>query len=155
MEKTKTVKRKVVAVSGYWNPLHRGHIRLFKAAKKLGEYLIVIVNNDEQVKLKGRKPFFNEKERMEIISALRAVDNVILSIDKDKTVCKTLELIKPDIFANGGDRNQKNIPETAVCKKMNCKMVFNVGRGGKIQSSSWLIKKVLENNPSLKNNAKK
>jgi len=145
MKKIGTVKGKVVAVSGYWNPLHGGHIQLFEEAKKLGEYLVVIVNNDEQVKLKGSPLFMDEKERMEIISALRAVDNVILSIDKDRTVCKTLELIKPDIFANGGDRTKNNIPETAVCKKIGCKMIFNVGRGGKIQSSSGLLEKFLNN----------
>ena len=142
VKKNKTAKGKLVAVSGYWNPLHIGHIRLFEAAKELGEYLVVIVNNDKQVKLKGSIPFMNERERMEIISALRAVDNVILSIDKDKTVCKTLELIKPDIFANGGDRNLKNIPEASLCRKIGCRMAFNVGRGGKVQSSSWLIKKI-------------
>lgn len=134
-------------MSGYWNPLHRGHIRLFEAAKELGEYLVVIVNNDEQVKLKGSIPLMDEKERMEIISALRAVDNVILSIDKDKTVCKTLELISPDIFANGGDRGPKGdpVPEVETCKKINCKMVYNVGEGGKVQSSSWLLAKLKKN----------
>ena len=144
MRKIKTTKGKIVAVSGYFNPLHPGHIKLFEAAKNLGEYLVVIVNNDEQVKLKGSTLFIDEKERMKIISALRVVDNVILSVDKDRTVCKTLELIKPDIFANGGDRTKNNIPETAICKKLGCKMVFNVG-GGKIQSSSWLLKKFLDN----------
>ena len=140
MKKSGTVKGKIVAVSGYWNPLHRGHIRLFEAAKELGEYLVVIVNNDEQVKLKGSAPFMNEKERMEIIAALAPVDNVILSIDKDRTVCKTLELIKPDVFANGGDRFKSNVPEVEICKKIGCKMVFNVGRGGKVQSSSALLR---------------
>ncbi|MDO8663399.1 MAG: adenylyltransferase/cytidyltransferase family protein [Candidatus Wildermuthbacteria bacterium] len=134
----------VVAVSGYFNPVHIGHVRMFEEAKKLGTKLVVIVNNDEQVKLKGSFPFMNEKERMEIIASFSAVDNVILAIDKDRTVCKTIELIKPDIFANGGDRTENNIPEVAVCKEINCKMIFNVGKGGKIQSSSWLLKKFLE-----------
>lgn len=136
-------KEVLVAVSGYFNPVHIGHIRLFEGAKKLGTKLIVIVNNDEQVKLKGSFSFINEKDRVEIIAALVMVDNVILAIDKDKTVCKTLELIKPNIFANGGDRTKENIPEKAICKKINCKMVFNVGKGGKIQSSSWLLKNFL------------
>ena len=135
----KDKKEIIVAVSGYFNPVHIGHIRMFKQARKLGDKLIVIVNNDKQVKLKGSVPFMDEKERIEIIKALKAVNEVILSIDKDKTVCKTLKLIKPHIFANGGDRNQKNIPEVDVCKEINCKMIFNIGRGGKIQSSSWLI----------------
>jgi len=135
-------KKVVVAVSGYFNPLHVGHIRLFEEAKKLGTKLIVIVNSDEQVKVKGSIPFMNEKERVEIVASLATVDDVILSIDKDKTVCKTLESIKPDIFCNGGDRVEKNVPEVGVCKKINCKMVFNVGKGGKVQSSSWLLEKI-------------
>ena len=138
----KNKKEIIVAVSGYFNPVHIGHIRMFKRAKKIGDKLIVIVNNDNQVKLKGSVQFMNEKERMEIISALKLVDKVILSIDKDKTVCKTLKLIKPHIFANGGDRNKKNIPEVDICKEINCKMIFNIGRGGKIQSSSWLLKNI-------------
>lgn len=133
-------KEIVVAVSGYFNPLHIGHIKLFEEAKKLGTKLVAIVNNDEQVKLKGSFPFMSEKERIEIVASLGMVDNAILAVDKDRTVCKTVELIKPDIFANGGDRTRKNIPEVEVCRKIGCKMVFNVG-GGKIQSSSWLIEK--------------
>ena len=109
--KNKNKKEIVVAVSGYFNPVHIGHIKYIEEAKKLGKKLIVIVNTDKQVKLKGSSPFMNERERLEMIAALRFVDNVILAIDEDETVCKTLELIKPDIFANGGDRTKKNIPE--------------------------------------------
>jgi len=138
----KDKKEIIVAVSGYFNPLHIGHIRMFEQAKKLGTKLLVILNNDKQVKLKGSVPFMDEKERMEIIKALKAIDEVILSIDKDKTVCKTLKLIKPHIFANGGDRKLDNIPEVDICKEINCKMIFNIGRGGKIQSSSWLLKNI-------------
>ncbi len=144
MKKKKRKKKIIVAVSGYFNPIHIGHIRMFEEAKKLGTKLVVIVNNDKQVKLKSSIPFMNEKERIEIIASLAMVDNVILAIDKGRTVCKTLELIKPHIFANGGDRVRKNIPEVAVCKEINCKMVFNVGKGGKIQSSSWLFKNFLK-----------
>jgi len=136
----KKKKEIVVATSGYFNPLHIGHLHCIQAARKLGTKLIVIVNNDEQVKVKGSVAFMPEKERMEIVKALKSVDEVILSIDKDKTVCKSLELIKPDIFAKGGDRILDNIPEVPVCEKLGIKMVFGVG-GGKIQSSSWLIKK--------------
>jgi len=135
-------KKIIVAVSGYFNPVHIGHVRLFEEAKKLGTKLVVIVNNDKQVKLKGSIPFMDEKERVEIVAAIAAVDNVILAIDKDRTVCKTLELIRPDIFCNGGDRVEKNVPEVGVCKKINCKMIFNVGKGGKVQSSSWLLEKI-------------
>jgi len=133
-------KEIVVATSGYFNPLHIGHLRCIQDAKKLGTKLVVIVNSDEQVKAKGSVAFMPEKERMEIVKALKPVDEVVLSIDKDKTVCKSLELVKPDIFAKGGDRTLDNIPEVPVCEKLGIKMVFGVG-GGKIQSSAWLIKK--------------
>ena len=145
----KNKKEIIVAVSGYFNPVHIGHIRMFKHAKKIGDKLIVIINNDNQVKLKGSVQFMNEKERVEIISALKLVDKVILSIDKDKTVCKTLKLIKPHIFAKGGDSNQKNTPEVDICKEINCKVIFNIGRGGKIQSSSWLIENAKINNKNM------
>jgi cytidyltransferase-like protein len=127
---------KTICTSGYYNPLHIGHLKLLKEASKLGDKLIVIVNNDEQVKLKGGK-FMPEDERVEIVKAIKYVDKVVLSIDKDRTVCKTLELIDPDIFAKGGDSTNDNVPELEVCKKKGIKIVFNVG-GDKIQSSSWL-----------------
>ncbi len=133
-------KEIVVATSGYFNPLHIGHLRCIQDAKKLGTKLVVIVNSDYQVKVKGSAAFMPEKERMEIVKALKPVDEVVLSVDKDLTVCKSLELVKPDIFAKGGDRTLGNIPEVPVCEKLGIKMVFGVG-GGKIQSSSWLIKK--------------
>ncbi len=135
---TSKKKRVVVAVSGYFNPLHIGHIRHLKEAKKLGTELVVIVNSDYQVKLKGSVPFMPEKERMEIVAALKPVDKVVLAVDQDGSVCKSLELIKPDIFAKGGDRTKDNIPEVPVCEKLGIEMIFNVG-GGKVQSSSWLI----------------
>lgn len=124
---------KIVATSGYFNPLHIGHIRLLKEAKALGDYLVVIVNNDEQVKLKGSKPFMNEKERIEIVKAIKYVDKVVLSIDKDRTVIKTLSRISPDIFVKGGDSSSENTPELSL----NIPIIFNVG-GGKIQSSRWI-----------------
>lgn len=131
-------KEITVVVSGYFNPLHVGHVRYLREAKKLGTKLIAIVNSDEQCKRKGSFLFMNEKERVEIVSFLKPVDEVVLSIDRDKTVCKTLELIKPDIFAKGGDRTLDNIPEREVCEKFGIKMIFGIG-GGKAQSSSWLI----------------
>ncbi len=133
-------KEVVVAVSGYFNPPHIGHIKYLRAAKSLGTRLVVIVNNDVQVKLKGSKLFMDEKERVEIVAELKPVDEVILAIDKDRSVCKTLEFLKPDIFANGGDRTNDNVPEVATCEKLGIKMVFGVG-GGKVQSSSWLLNK--------------
>ena len=125
-----------VAVSGYFDPIHVGHLEYLQLAKKLGDNLIVIINNNLQAKLKKGSIFMDEKDRMEIVAALRCVDEVFLSIDNDKSVCKSLERIKPDIFANGGDRSLDEIPETAVMKKYNIKMVD--GLGSKIRSSSDL-----------------
>ena len=124
----------VVAVSGYFDPIHVGHLEYLKLAKQLGDKLIVIVNNDKQAILKKRKSFMNEKDRMEIVSALQCVDEVFLSIDDDKSVCKSLEFLKPSIFANGGDRSLSEIPETAIIEKYSIKMVD--GLGEKIRSSS-------------------
>ena len=129
-------KLTTVAVSGYFDPLHVGHLEYLQLAKKLGDNLIVIINNNLQAELKKGSTFMDEKDRMEIVAALRCVDEVFLSIDTDKSVCKSLEHIKPDIFANGGDRSLDEIPETAVMKKYNIKMVD--GLGSKIRSSSDL-----------------
>jgi len=127
----------VVAVSGYFDPIHVGHLECLKLAKQLGDKLIVIVNNDKQTILKKGKSFMNEKDRMEIVSALQCVDEVFLSIDDDKSVCKSLEFLKPSIFANGGDRSLSEIPETAIIDKYSIKMVD--GLGAKIRSSSKII----------------
>lgn len=127
----------IVCTSGYYNPLHKGHVRLLEEAKKLGDYLIVIVNNDEQVRLKGSKVFMDENERLEIVKSLRCVDHAVISIDKDRTVCKTIEMLKPQIFAKGGDSTPDNVPEKEICDIIKCNIVYNVG-GNKIQSSSWL-----------------
>ena len=125
-----------VAVSGYFDPIHIGHLEYLKMAKDLGDYLIVIVNNDYQSNLKKGKSFMNELDRVKIVKALKLVDEVFLSIDKDKTVCKSLEKLKPDIFANGGDRSTEEIPEVEVCVNFNIKMID--GLGDKIRSSSEL-----------------
>jgi len=136
---------KIVIVSGYFNPIHIGHINYLKGSKEAGDILVVIVNNDEQVKIKGSVAFMPEKERMEIIKAIKYVDEVFLSVDKDRTVCESLRSVAkkyPDaelFFANGGDRHQGNIPEAEICKEFNIKMIDGVG-GDKIQSSSTLIK---------------
>jgi cytidyltransferase-like protein len=120
-------KLTTVAVSGYFDPIHVGHLEYLQLAKKLGDNLIVIINNNLQAELKKGSTFMDEKDRMEIVAALRCVDEVFLSIDTDKSVCKSLEHIKPDIFANGGDRSLDEIPETAVMKKYNIKMVDGLG----------------------------
>lgn len=125
-----------VAVSGYFDPIHVGHLEYLRMAKELGDSLVVIVNNNYQCKLKKGKHFMDENDRVEIVKALRFVDEVFLSVDKDRTVCKSLKEIKPDVFANGGDRATSEVPETPVCKKFNIKMVD--GLGDKIRSSSFL-----------------
>ena len=127
---------KVVAISGYFDPIHVGHLEYINMAKKLGDKLIVIVNNNYQCELKKGKPFMDEKDRLTIVSNLKNVDKVFLSIDKDKTVCASLEKIKPDIFANGGDRKNYEIPESIICKKYDIKIID--GLGDKIRSSSDL-----------------
>lgn len=133
-------KEIVVVVSGYFNPLHVGHLDMIEKAKKLGDKLIAIVNNDTQVDLKGSVPFMSQKDRVRIIKALRDVDEVFLSIDKDKTVCKSLKKISPDIFANGGDRkNINDVPEFPICQEYGIKMVDGLGR--KIRASSKMIAK--------------
>lgn len=142
----KNKKEVVVAVSGGFDCLHIGHIRLFQEAKKLGDKLIVILNNDNWLLAKKGYVFMPQNERKEILEALSSVDKVVLTKHpkdpKNMSVCQELLKIKPHIFANGGDRKSKNLPalEVKTCKVIGCKMVFNVGKGGKIQSSSWLVK---------------
>jgi D-beta-D-heptose 7-phosphate kinase/D-beta-D-heptose 1-phosphate adenosyltransferase len=148
----KSLKKPViVAVSGYFNPLHVGHLEMIERAKKLGNKLVVIINNDKQVSLKGSVPFMSEKDRMAIVKALRAVDKVMLSIDADKTVIKSLAKLKPTIFANGGDRHSVNdVPEYDVCQKYKIKMVDGLGK--KIRASSVLIKEAAEKMKVLEKN---
>jgi cytidyltransferase-like protein len=138
--------KKIVITSGYWNPLHIGHINLIREAKKLGDFLVVIVNSDEQVKIKGSIPFMPQRERMEIIRALKYANDVVLSIDKDESVIESLKMIVKKypgkfFFAKGGDRNIDNIPEKDICGRLGIKIINNVG-GGKVQGSSWLLKNV-------------
>lgn len=127
---------KIVATSGYFNPLHKGHIECLKLAKKLGDYLVVIVNNDKQVKKKKAILFQDENERRTIVSSLSFVDETILSIDDDLTVDKTLEKLHPDVFAKGGDAEGKS--EGEICKRLGIEIVSHLGE--KIQSSSKLIR---------------
>lgn len=139
-------KPKAIIVSGYFNPLHKGHLELFEKAKAYGDYLFVIVNNDNQRSLKGSTEFMLESERILIVESLAITDKIILSIDKDLTVCDTLENVFNDFgkqfelyFANGGDQNIDTSPEVPVCKKYGVRLID--GLGEKIQSSSWLLKK--------------
>ena len=139
------MKKKAIIVSGYFNPIHKGHLEYFNNAKALADELFVIVNNDHQRALKGSKEFQNEDERMIIISNIKAVDKAILSIDEDRTVCVTLQMIAEKYgsefdlaFANGGDQNNNSIPEKSICEEVDITLVD--GLGDKIQSSSWLLK---------------
>jgi cytidyltransferase-like protein len=138
--------KKAIIVSGYFNPLHKGHIEYFRLSKSFGDILIVIVNNDLQRALKKSKEFMLENERLLIVKELKLVDKVILSIDTDKTVCKTIESINMSFknnynlfFANGGDQNNNILPEKGICDKLGIGLLD--GLGDKIQSSSWLLKK--------------
>ena len=150
LEKMNKMKKKAIIVSGYFNPIHKGHIEYFNNAKKLANELFVIVNTDYQRLLKGSKKFQEEDERIIIVSNIKAVDKAILSIDKDRTVCKTLKLIFKNysteyelFFANGGDQNNDTIPERSICEKVGITLVD--GLGDKVQSSSWLLKNYEKN----------
>ena len=144
----KNKKEVVVMVSGGFDPIHIGHIRYMQEAKMLGDKLVVVINNDNWFEVKGKTVFMHDKERKEIIEALGCVDKVIISSHKkgtkDISVGNEIRKIKPDIFANGGDRSPQmtDIPskEHKVCNELGIQMIFNVGRGGKIRSSSEMLK---------------
>tara|TARA_S200000501_G_C20744608_1_gene708933 strand:- start:198 stop:623 length:426 start_codon:yes stop_codon:yes gene_type:complete len=138
------MKKKAIIVSGYFNPVHKGHIEYFMNAKKIADYLIVIVNNDYQRKIKQSKEFMLEDERIFIVKNLQMVDKCYMSIDKDRTVINTIELIYNELnhkydfyFGNGGDQNNDIIPEHDICKKLFITLIDNLGE--KIQSSSWIL----------------
>ena len=139
-------KPKAIIVSGYFNPLHKGHLQLFKIAKAAGDQLWVIVNSDLQRDIKGSKEFMEEDERLIIVNAIGIVDKALISIDKDKTQRATLRDLANKFsskyelyFANGGDQNNDSIPEGPICREKGIGLLE--GLGDKIQSSSWLLKK--------------
>ena len=137
----------VVIVSGYFNPLHKGHIEYFENARALGDKLWVIVNSDLQRELKGSKAFQDQVERLKIVKSLRLVNKAIISIDEDRTVIKSIAKLvtksksmhRQFIFANGGDQNNDTIPEAEICRQLGVQLMD--GLGNKIQSSSWLLDK--------------
>ena len=138
-------KEKAIIVSGYFNPIHKGHLDLFKKAKSQADKLWVIVNSDFQRELKGSKEFMSDTERLEIVKAIKWVDYALISSDRDRTQCYTLQQFhemfsdKYDLaFANGGDQNNDTIPEREVCERLGIQLLD--GLGDKIQSSSWLLK---------------
>ena len=120
--------------------LHVGHIRALKAAKRFGVLIVHVASDKESKCVKGTlRPIIPGVERAEMMKALKFVDEVFLSIDKDKSVCKSLDFIRPDIFANGGDRIVDNIPEKEICEKLGIKIIDGLGK--KIRYSSKLIAK--------------
>lgn len=140
------MKKKAIIVSGYFNPIHKGHLEYFNNAKSLADELFVIVNSDFQRTLKGSKEFQNEDERLFIVKNIKAVDKAIISIDKDRTVCESIRFIEEKYgddyifsFANGGDQNNNSIPEAKICSELKINLID--GLGDKIQSSSWLLSK--------------
>ena len=144
-------KRKIVAVSGGFDPVHIGHVRLINEAKKLGDKLVVIMNNDNWLRTKKGYVFMEETDRKEILESFSAVDEVITTShsenDPDRSVCRALRKLRPDIFANGGDRTSSDAkrttsslnPEIELCQELDIQAVFNVGKGGKVRSSSNLV----------------
>lgn len=148
-------------VSGGFDPVHVGHVRLFNEAKKLGDELVVVINNDNWLKLKKGYAFMPEHERKEIIEAFHSVDRVLLSSHKKNTkdisVSEDIRRLRPHVFAKGGDRHSGNIPspEVFVCNEIGCEIVNGIGHGGKIQSSSELIKRVQKNKKLARRGGKK
>ena len=139
-------KKVVVAVCGGFDPIHVGHIRHFKAAKALGDELIVILNSDYWLRRKKGYVFMPFADRKEIIESIKYVSRVIPYVeDETGSVAKTLEQLKPDVFAKGGDRTKTNIPKSEIetCRKLGIKIVDGVG-GGKIESSSWLVEDIIK-----------
>ena len=139
------MKRKAIIVSGYFNPIHKGHLEYFNNAKAMGDELFVIVNSDHQRALKGSKEFQKEDERLFIVSNIKSVDKAFLSIDQDRTVRASIKMIHDQFgkdyelgFANGGDQNNESIPEAPICNELGINLYD--GLGDKIQSSSWLLK---------------
>lgn len=134
--------KRVVAVSGGFDPIHVGHVRMFQEARALGDELVVIINNDNWLRKKKGFVFMPQEQRAEIIGAIAGVDHVVFTDHDaecaDMSVCNALRVVKPDLFANGGDRFADNIPEAILCKELGIDTVFNIGHGGKVQSSSWL-----------------
>lgn len=134
---------KIVIVSGFFNPLHGGHLDMIEAAAKMGDKLVVVVNNDIQQVIKKDKVILPEENRARLMRALRDVDEVVISVDEDPTVIDTLEMIAKKyitdelVFANGGDRDsEKAIPEGDVCHRYSIEMVFGVGGTNKADSST-------------------
>ena len=133
--------KKIVLVTGGFDPLHSGHIEYFKEARELGDELHVGLNSDEWLTRKKGRPFMPFKERLAIIQQLSMVDNILSFDDSDDTVCEAIKRLKPTYFANGGDRGRSNTPEQSVCEELGIKLLWGIGGEEKLDSSSELAKK--------------
>lgn len=129
--------KKVVVASGYFNPIHSGHIEYLEKSASLGTELIVIVNNDRQAIAKKGSTFMTENDRLRIVRSLKCVTAAVIACDDDRSVCKTLRQLQPDVFTNGGDQTNDHIPEASVCKELGIEMIDRLG--AKIQSSTAIL----------------
>lgn len=142
------MKKTVVVTSGGFDPIHQGHIEYLELASKLGDIHICIMNSDDFLIKKKGYCLLNEKNRLSVLSGLSCIDTVVRSVDTDNTVNETLSVLRklyPEylynmIFAKGGDRNSKEIPEASICKELGIDIVDELG--AKIESSSKLVRDV-------------
>jgi len=136
-------EKAMIAVSGGFDPVHIGHVRMIRDAARYGD-VMVIINSDEWLERKKGYVFMPYKERVEIMGNIKGVTLVTSVDDSDGTVCEALRRHKPDAFANGGDRKTKNTPEMDVCEELGIQMMWAIGGNNKPQSSSWLVNKLKE-----------
>lgn len=134
------MRKNTIVLSGGFDPPHVGHVRMLQEARDYARFVIVLVNSDEWLMRKKGFVFMPVEERMEMIRAIEGVDVVMIAADEDDSVCDSLNMIRPDIFGNGGDRKSDNVPEVKLCEELGIELLWNLG-GGKVQSSSELVRK--------------
>lgn len=137
-------EKPLIAVSGGFDPIHIGHIRMIRDASRYGD-VMVIINSDDWLQRKKGYVFMPWQERAEIVGNIKGVSLIVAVNDEDGTVCEALRRHKPDAFANGGDRKTENTPEMDVCEELGIQMMWAIGGNDKPQSSSWLVDKLKEN----------
>lgn len=128
---------KTIALSGGFDPIHVGHLRMIKSASEIGD-VTLILNSDAWLDIKKGYVFMSFEERKEILESFTCVHQVVAVDDSDGTVCSALDKLRPDIFGNGGDRKSDNVPEVKFCEEYGIDLVWNLG-GNKVQSSSDLV----------------